>query len=251
MNEQRFKPRDIIFMEGDQSDNAYVILQGQVEILKHGAHGEVQLALLGEGATFGEMGLFEPKSPRSATARSTQDTIVDVISGQEFSQMLQSCPPRLTPIIETMVERLRATNARVSTAEQATVILDSDIDRIVVSPASEATQKQFTPVEIPIARLPFKIGGFAFSNPSTVNTQNHLNLGCEGPPLVISKNHCEIAIEDKGVYLVDVGSRFGTVINGRPIGQGKGIHKMPLQKGENEITLGGMTSPYSLLINCM
>lgn len=251
MSEQQFHARDIIFREGEVSDCAYVIVRGKVEILKHGSHGEVQLAVLEPGATFGEMGLFEPRSPRSATARAVEDTHVDVISQQEFIDMVHQSPPRMMPIMETMVERLRATNSRVSSAEQATVILESEIDKVVLRPGSEAVEKSFKGIELPVGRLPVRIGGYSVNDPTPAPAHGQFYIASDGPPLAISRQHFEIIIEEGGIFLVDLGSRFGTIVNGRHIGRGRGSYKQPLQKGDNEVRLGNVRSPYILIVSCL
>ena len=251
MAEKEFNARDIIFREGDPSDTAYIVRSGKVEILKHAAHGEVQLAVLSEGQTFGEMGvLFEPQSPRSATARALESTVVDIVTDDELKTMLNQCPPRLVPIVMAVFDRLRVTNQRVSNAEQATILLETDIERITVVPSSDVTKEKLRPTEVMVARLPYKIGGFLPSEGINRLDQNHLNIPTEGPPQIVSRQHCQIAIEDNGIYIVDTGSRFGTFVNGKQIGRGRGVYKAPLQKGANTLKLGGTTSPYTFDINC-
>lgn len=249
MAEKQFPAREIIFREGDVADVAYVIRQGAVEILKRGDSGEIRLADLKEGEIFGEMGLFDPKSPRSATARAKVDTVVDIITEQELHGMMQECPPRLVPIITSVFERLRITNQRVKTREQATAILEVDADKVIVSPANEATSELFTPLEMPVGHLPMRIGGYPQDNGNGRSHQNHLNIPSDGPPLTVSANHCEIAVHEGQLYLRDLGSRFGTTVNGLTLGRGKGEYKGALQKGDNHVILGDKrTSPYHLTV---
>lgn len=234
------------------ADVAYVIRLGTVEILKHGDSGEIKLAELSEGEIFGEMGLFDPKSPRSATARTVTETVVDLISDQELQAMINQSPPRLIPIITSVFERLRASNQRISSHEQATVLLETDISKIIVSPASEILVNQFQPMEMPVAHLPFKIGGYAQNGEINRTKGNHLYLASDGPPLTVSASHCEIVVQDGGIFLRDLGSRFGTTVNGTTIGRGKGHYKTPLQKGDNYVLLGEKkTSPYYLNVTCV
>ncbi|MCH2547653.1 MAG: cyclic nucleotide-binding domain-containing protein [Alphaproteobacteria bacterium] len=251
MAEKQFAAREIVFKEGDTSDEAYVIRQGAIEILKHGDSGEVKLAELAEGEIFGEMGLFDPKSPRSATARAKGETLVDIITETELHEMIAQCPPRIVPIINGVFERLRQTNTRVKSKEQATAILESDVDTIVVSPASEALQETFAPFEMPIAHLPLRIGGYPKDAEAAPNKGTHVCIPCEGPPLLISTTHCEVAIQDGQLYLRDLGSRFGTVVNNTAIGRGKGEYKGSLQKGDNEVILGDKKSPYHIKVSCI
>lgn len=251
MAEKQFAAREIIFREGDMSDFAYVIRQGAVEILKQGDNGEIKLAEIGEGEIFGEMGLFDPKSPRSATARAKSDMLVDLISEDELHGMIDQCPPRLIPIINSVFERLRQTNQRIISKEQATAILESEVDKIIVKPANEALQSIISPFEMPIAHLPLRIGGYMKDGEINRSRGNHIYIPCEGPPLAVSANHCEIAIQDGKLYFRDLGSRFGSTVNGEEIGRGKGEYKGALQKGENLIIVGEKkTSPYHLTVIC-
>ncbi|MBN67527.1 MAG: hypothetical protein CMM94_08200, partial [Rickettsiales bacterium] len=55
MNTKHVAPKEIIFREGEMGDAAYIIRSGSVEILKHAAHGDIQLAVLESGELFGEM----------------------------------------------------------------------------------------------------------------------------------------------------------------------------------------------------
>ena len=249
MTEEKFDAKAIIFHEGDSGDNAYIIRSGTVEILKHGAHGELVLATLEAGEVFGEMSLFQPGSQRSATARAVESAVVDVITTEQFVGELNSCPPRILPIILTVIERLRSSNQRLSQKEEATVILDSDIESITVTSLTEGLE--FSPITTTIARLPFRIGGYSGAEGmNRMNRNNHLNVPCQGPPLTVSRQHCQVEIIDNGIFLRDLGSRFTTIVNGAHIGRGKGIYRLPLQKGKNEVILGGEGAPTMICITC-
>lgn len=251
MPETTFGAKEFIFREGDPSDNAYVLQSGRVEILKSADHGEIQLAVLEAGATFGEMGLLDG-SPRSATARTLDDeTVVDIIPYEEFHQLMGQCSDRIRPIIESVFDRLRATTQRVSTTEQASIVLNTDINTIRIEADCEKLNEVFQPMEVGAARLPFRVGGYAVNGEPNRFDHNHLYLPCDGPPLTISRNHFAIEVEDDAIMLVDRGSRFNTVVNGKVIGQGHGLYKQGLKEGENEIILGGPDSEYKLKVTCI
>jgi len=58
-----------LFAEGDDARDMYVVLAGEVEVLKHSKTGiESRVALLGAGDWFGEMSILDIQ-PRSATVR--------------------------------------------------------------------------------------------------------------------------------------------------------------------------------------
>ena len=63
---RRYAAGDIIFHEGQRARDAYLIVRGQVELLKNRPGGRVRLALLSAGQIFGEMGVIN-RTTRSAT----------------------------------------------------------------------------------------------------------------------------------------------------------------------------------------
>jgi CRP-like cAMP-binding protein len=56
-----------IFAEGDPTDGVAAIVEGSVEVLKHGR----VLATLGPGSVLGELSVFLPSGSRTATARAS------------------------------------------------------------------------------------------------------------------------------------------------------------------------------------
>jgi len=56
-----------LFEEGDPADGVAAILEGNVEVLKHGRI----LATLGPGSVLGELSVFVPSASRTATARAS------------------------------------------------------------------------------------------------------------------------------------------------------------------------------------
>lgn len=62
-------PGETLFREGDQGRDMFVVLEGEVEILKRTRAGtDARVALLGPGDWFGEMSILDIQ-PRSATVR--------------------------------------------------------------------------------------------------------------------------------------------------------------------------------------
>lgn len=240
--------KEIIFREGDAGDSAYIIQSGMIEILKHADHGEIQLAVLEAGAVFGEMALFEPRNVRSATARALEDTVLEVISDTQFGEMMSKCPEPLQMVMTTILERLRDTNQRLAAKERATVILDQSVEQITIQPVCEQLKDVLQPMTIKAATLPLSIGGYPHDEARPHN--NDIDLPSEGPPLMISQRHARIERHEDGIFLIDQGSRFCTIVNGKVIGRGKVTNKAPLKLGENKVTLGDHTSPYKLLITC-
>jgi CRP-like cAMP-binding protein len=68
--EKRYASGEVIFHEGDPGKGLFVVLEGEVEILKETREGERPLARLGANTAFGELALIDDL-PRSATARAS------------------------------------------------------------------------------------------------------------------------------------------------------------------------------------
>jgi sigma-B regulation protein RsbU (phosphoserine phosphatase) len=60
--------QEVLVRQGDRSDCAYLILEGDLEVLVNTAYGEVLLARVSKGVLIGEIGVFADL-PRNATVR--------------------------------------------------------------------------------------------------------------------------------------------------------------------------------------
>jgi hypothetical protein len=247
METRHFQPKEIIFREGEEGGEAFILRSGKIEILKHAEHGEVQLAVLEPEDVFGEMALFEQRSIRSASARALEDVTVEVISGGSFEAMMDQTPEQIQKMVKAILWRLRDTSQRLAAKERTTVVLDGQIEAIKIE--SGCDELGFAPVDMQAANLPFTVGGYPKGEDKPRN--NDLDLPCDGPPLMISQKHIKIERSaDGSVYLVDTGSRFCTIVNGKVIGRGKADTRAQLQHGENKVTLGDYKSPYKLKLTC-
>jgi len=104
-------PLTFLFMEGDPGDKMYIIRSGKVRIMKREGSHMATLAELGPGSILGEMSLLD-QQPRSATAKTLENTEVVVIDQEMLAKTYASIPAWLTSIIRMVVQRLRETTAR-------------------------------------------------------------------------------------------------------------------------------------------
>lgn len=185
MRRRRFTIGEVIFREGDASDQAYLLLEGRVEIVKGSAHGAFRLALLGPGDVLGEMGLLEER-PRSATAVVVEDVVADAVNAGEFAVMLTSDPAASITILQVLFERLRAVNTRLSEVTPGAVASEAPAVRIL--PLTPETRSVLPDDGLALARFPFRVGRKAAGGESALLRCNELELA-DTEPYVLSPNH--------------------------------------------------------------
>ncbi|MFN0129608.1 MAG: cyclic nucleotide-binding domain-containing protein [Verrucomicrobiales bacterium] len=251
-----FSPGDIIFRQGDKSEQAYWILSGKVEISIETPLGPEVLTTLQEGELFGEMGMIDDL-PREATARVIAPTEAEVIQVADFREQIIRKEDRLMRYLDTLFDRLRHTNAllrkhlgnRWAEAPLATGP-QPDRSRDVVPPLTifptEASAGLFPDGwELIATRFPFRIGrsnddGYPFS-PMDLPLPDQ-------QPFVVSRSHCRIECKVGAYYVRDVGSSTGTIVNGVAIGTEHPGLTAALKPGENTLTIGPWSSRHQYRI---
>ena len=90
---EHFEPEEVVFREGDRGDWLYVVLDGEVEVVRSvRGQGEVTLRKLGAGECFGEIALVSDK-PRTATVRSCTSVNLLAVDRDAFQALFSSLPP--------------------------------------------------------------------------------------------------------------------------------------------------------------
>lgn len=116
--EEQFKRGATIFSEGDVGEKFYIILKGAVRISRFvPGMGEEALAILREGAYFGEMALVD-EAPRSAAAITHESCRLFVIHRGDLEDLLfvdrDLAYELLWNFVRTLSRRLRATNDKMT-----------------------------------------------------------------------------------------------------------------------------------------
>lgn len=111
---QRVMVGDTVFREGDPAREMYVVLEGEMEVLKKSRRGrETRVAILGPNDCFGEMSIIDMQ-PRSATVRALGATRLLVISTEEMDALyrhdLKSYTLIILNIARDLSRRLRVTD---------------------------------------------------------------------------------------------------------------------------------------------
>ena len=110
-----FKPADatheipaggFIFQAGEPSHHAFVLVEGQAEVLVSGRPVEQAEP----GALLGEMGLID-NQPRSASVRAVTDCRLVAIDERRFTFLVQQHPFFALQVMRIMAERVRRSAA--------------------------------------------------------------------------------------------------------------------------------------------
>jgi len=102
----RTYPKDtMLFAEGEQGEELYIIQKGSVKISKIVDNNEVLLAVLKPGDIFGEMALLESK-PRAASATAYEDCQVLAVNRANFERIIATQPQIITRLTTLLSERL-------------------------------------------------------------------------------------------------------------------------------------------------
>jgi CRP-like cAMP-binding protein len=97
---------EIVFKEGEEASNAFLIQDGEVEIFRTVDGQAKVLANIGKGGLFGEMGLIDNK-PRAAAARAKMKTTVVVVTRAMFQEKLAKCDPFIRALLNILADTIR------------------------------------------------------------------------------------------------------------------------------------------------
>jgi len=102
---QEYGAKDDIIIEGELDDCFYIIVEGEVGVLKN----EQSIRLLGIGDCFGEMG-YLAKTERTATIQALTETALLKINSTVISQVSLNCQVRFLKVfLRTLIHRLSMT----------------------------------------------------------------------------------------------------------------------------------------------
>jgi len=105
---------DVVFLEGEEGDRLYVVVDGKIKLGVTSTDGrENLLAVLGPSEMFGELSLFDP-GPRTATATALTDATLAGLGHQDLVAWLTGRPEVAQALLKALAQRLRRTNEAMS-----------------------------------------------------------------------------------------------------------------------------------------
>jgi serine phosphatase RsbU (regulator of sigma subunit) len=102
-----FPEQAVLFQEGQSDDHCFILLEGQVEIIKAlGDANERNLGVRSQGALLGEMSLFSQRGAHTATVRARSALKALKMTRQDFDALLHRRPSLAYQIVSSLSRRL-------------------------------------------------------------------------------------------------------------------------------------------------
>ena len=124
----KFAPGEVLMRKGESADSAYVILEGEVEIVGETSSGEFVIAVAGRNSLQGEMGIIQ-NAPRSLTVRAKTTVEALRISGEVFLGLIVENPKCALDVMRQLSARLAASSTRLSAAQEELESLRSQLKK--------------------------------------------------------------------------------------------------------------------------
>ncbi len=107
MEKIAYAPGDVIYREGDESQQVYLIKSGRVNLVDtYPETGQVVAKSLGPGRVFGEVDLID-RRPRSSTAQAAEEVKLTIFSHEEIMDMIFENPEKSLILARDVFDRLR------------------------------------------------------------------------------------------------------------------------------------------------
>jgi CRP/FNR family transcriptional regulator, cyclic AMP receptor protein len=241
---------EILFRQGDPSDWVVLVRSGRVEVLRETGGDSILLGTARAGEFIGEMGVLEAR-PRSATVRAATELEVELIERTAFLERVSRDPALAHKLLTRMSRRLRHVEDLLARLHARSH--DPRPARVGARPALELraatyAAKFYVGLEpIAIDHLPFTVGREA--GPDEVVAGGAADLAIAEPePYRLSRLHFALLAEGDAIWLRDLGSELGTIVNGTPLGRDFPHDGVLLQAGANAVVAGGKGSPFEFSV---
>jgi CRP-like cAMP-binding protein len=235
-----FKKGHVLFHEGEDGEDMYIVQSGKVAIKKKLKDGEATLAVLEKGDFFGEMAILE-RMPRSASAEVVEDGDLIVISGEIFGDMIKANPEIAVRMLRKQSIRLRETNKQLEQALRE--VAGPGTGAVPVPPPLTGSTAGTLQAEAKAYFISPHTGNIfpVFSNDallgrfdSVTGMRPEVDLTNEDQSRNISRRHARLVIrEGKHFVAEEIGTMNGTFLNGQKLPNGV---LTPIKDGD-ELTL--------------
>ena len=251
---KHFPKGTVLFNEGDEGEEMFIIRSGRVSIKKRVAHGDITVAVLEKGDFFGEMALLE-RIPRTAGAEMAEDGDLIVIGSDVFGDMVKNNPEIAVRMLRKYSLRLRETTRQLeemsnggdAAAGTGGVRSLSTMERPVegrgAAPSDAEAQAYFISKASGNVFPVFKGESLIGRYDSVTGMTPEIDLTNEDSARNISRRHARIVVKDGKPFVAEeIGTMNGTYLNGQKLPTGV---LTPIADGD-ELTLCRLTLTFRL-----
>jgi CRP-like cAMP-binding protein len=107
-----YEDGEVLFEEGDAADAAFVVMEGEVEILADTGKGKLVVGTLGKDQLFGELALFN-NATRSATLRAKGRLQALRIVDEKFIKLVTENPGVALEVMRQLSDKLARSHKQV------------------------------------------------------------------------------------------------------------------------------------------
>jgi CRP-like cAMP-binding protein len=221
-----FDTGHVLFNEGDEGDEMFIIQSGRVAIKKKVKDGDATLAVLEKGDFFGEMAILE-RMPRSASAEVLEAGDLIVIAGEVFGDMIKANPEIAVRMLRKYSIRLRETNRQLEQIlSQGGAVRGEMAEMPPPPPRSDSTiqtealayfMSPQTGNVYPVFKPESLIGRFD----SVTGMSPDIDLTNEDQSRNVSRRHARLVLRNGQFYIAEeIGTMNGTFLNGQKLATG-------------------------------
>lgn len=140
LGERHLAAGEVLFLQGDEGYDCYVILTGELDVITYMNGTELRLGVRCAGEIIGEMALID-SSPRSATVRAATPSHLAVLNKQHFTRLMSNDPVMALEMLrdgtallrntsQRMIARLEQKNTELSKAYQELQAAQAEVIRL-------------------------------------------------------------------------------------------------------------------------
>ncbi len=238
----RYKSGDLIYREGDQGSEMYIVQSGAVEIARSLSGKDHVVAVMEKGDFFGEMSILEG-CPRTASARAVEDSELIEITSAVFDRMIRGNIEIAVRMLRKLSSRLQEANRKVEenlARPESAAAPPPGPERVVPMASASRPTAPVRPVPGRVAPLPEGVLGtlvlgegeqvfpiradvclIGRYDPVT-GTRPEIDLTAYDTNRSVSRRHAKLVARGNDWFLSEeVGALNGTFLNGKRLTPGK------------------------------
>lgn len=226
-----FAKGQLVFREGEEGDEMYIIQSGRVAICKTIGGKRKTLNLLEKGDFFGEMSVLE-RLPRTADAEVIDDADLISINSQTFGEMIRSNPEIAVRMLRKYSMRMREFSQQVESMLEEReggaefVVPSAEVpaqpEEPAQGPASDVKAKAYFIAKAsgkiyPVYKDEVLLGRFD----SVTGHRPEIDLTEEDVNRNVSRRHARLLFKNQTYYVAEeIGTMNGTYLNGKKLPTG-------------------------------